>query len=228
MHHYILPSSASAMAEDEDIEDIDRQAMRAVVDSYMNRTYPTFEPEMVYAPQKEYFLPALKVLFHHKERLFSPGFDSEWKDMELHAQCIPGWAVPNAVEHDAPGEHCNCGIYGSVNLEEIYSYLHLQKKIPRIMSRTIPIIYGVNYDRPPISAYMQSEDVVLEPVLCIVEPCPDAKVILCRKGWRASHVFISEFVENTINLQDASKLLSIAWHRDINLTRLYHEDWKNY
>jgi len=110
--------------------------------------------------------------------------------------------APEPPPYSFPHEGCDCGIYGSVNLEEVSKYM--VAKEPNNMLITL-------YDRNPIG----------ERVLCVIEPSEDADVILARKGWRAGAAFVSEIIGETITIDEASTLLSIAWHREIDLRRLY-------
>lgn len=215
----------------EDAEERDIERIKGVVDNYFDYAYPKFTPEIITALDKEYFLPALKVLNRTKDgRFYSPSHEVEWKNMELVAECralsfnppqikyrkslnggmdafiSAGDFIPAHNKHHAPDFNCDCGIYGSVNLEEISSYIK-----PK------------DIDYAKLLASWSNEHLEEESMrsLCIIEPFPDAKVILCRKGWRAEKVFISEIVEETISISDASNLLSIAWHREIDIRRVY-------
>lgn len=104
---------------------------------------------------------------------------------------------PEPPSAEFPHEGCDCGIYASVNFDEIGSYLDEDDN-----------------DETP-------GEEKTKPVLCIIEPKEGADVILSRKGWRAGAAFISEIVGETIDIDAASQLLSIAWHRPIDIQRLY-------
>jgi hypothetical protein len=90
--------------------------------------------------------------------------------------------VPEPPPYSFPHEGCDCGIYGSVNLDEV-SY-HMVAREPNNMLVTL-------YDRNPIG----------ERVLCIIEPSEYAEVILARKGWRAGAAFVSEIVGETLTVR---------------------------
>lgn len=213
------PSGHVVTLSMEDLELSDMERVRDAIESMMDTLYPPFEPEIVHAPDKDYFLPALKVLVYMDGKYFSPQQQAEWKDMELEAECIQspwhfgrpkmvgndivGFETP--VPHSAPKEDCDCGIYGSVNLEEASSYL--VDSMSTLRGRRI-----ADYDSV-------SEPIVCKK-LCIIEPSPGAKVIVCRKGWKASGAFISEIVNETISCAEASNLLSIAWNREIDITKI--------
>jgi len=195
---------------DEDVEKFDLLHVHLPdIGRYMDHMYPDFEPEVVYGFDKEYYLPALKVLDYWNGSFYSPSRTSEWKDGELIAYCLRDLQYASMFDeqdikpHEAPHEMCTCGIYGSVNLEEIAEYL-------------IPDSNSVYY--PPSSP---STSAIRNRHLCIVEPYPEAKVIRTRKGWKASHAFISEIVGQTIPVPHVNELLSMAWKRRINIRRIY-------
>lgn len=219
----------SYLPEDWEVSDI--PDFKTLADQHYDKLYPPFEPEVICTPAKDYYLPALKVLKYRNGKYFSPQKESEWENMELVARCEgnshPGFnakiryvqrpdgdidIVADDLEfisppkHEAPDSECDCGIYGSVNMDELLGYFQ-----PSGADAYAMMFTGRWTDREP------------EPstVLCVIEPSPDAKVILCRKGWKASKAFISEIVDETISIDDASTLLSIAWHRPINIRRLY-------
>jgi len=205
----------------DETEAVDRVALKDVVEQYFNATYPAFEPEIVHTPDKDYYLPALKVLIRNKQGFFSPSRVAEWKGGELVAECrssgvqinvrmfsyfekylgIPETtAKPYALlDH----KNCECGIYGSVNLEEVREYKYKYKDKDSY--------YG---ERPEG-----------ETTLCIIEPSVGADVFLCRKGWRASSAFISEVVGESISVEGASQLLSIAWRRSLDIRSVLNESW---
>lgn len=56
----------------EDAEDEDKEIFAKSFEKYMNRRYPAFEPEVIHAMDKDYYLPALKVLSRTSKGLFSP------------------------------------------------------------------------------------------------------------------------------------------------------------
>lgn len=193
----------------EDCENDDLITIKGMVDNYFDVVYPDFEPEVVTtADGKEYWLPALKVLDHHKDDLFSPRFPVKWQDMELKAICnlpfLYGNYMPDYAKkipaHNPPGEECDCGIYGSVHLEEIAKYLF-------------------NKEDTHIATMFRKEET--HRVLCIIEPSPNAEVIICRKGWRASRAFISEVVGDTISVDETSGILSMSWKRNIDVRKIY-------
>lgn len=199
-------------AELSDVEDISR-----IIDQAFDKKYAIFEPQIVSTFDKDYFLPALKVLRIPDEEYVSPSREARWKDMELRAECQGGH------DHESPDPECDCGIYGSVNLDEIFEYIQAERQRVIFSCSSESIGYTINK--------FGEVDVVIEKgfrhelpktfSLCIIEPSPDARVILCRKGWKASHAFISEVIEETISVSDANALLSIAWNRKIDIRRLY-------
>jgi hypothetical protein len=216
----------------EDWEVSDMPDIKALADQHYDKLYPPFEPDVICTPTKDYYLPALKVLKRSGGRYFSPQKESEWKDMELVARCeqdsgpwlggrmkyvqLPNGDIdivavgteeyPSLPRHEAPDSECDCGIYGSVNMDELFGYF--QPSGAEFYAR---MVLG-RYDAHPRDTGV---------ALCIIEPSPDAKVILCRKGWKASKAFISEIVDKTISIDDASNLISIAWHRPMNIRMLY-------
>lgn len=239
-HHHIpnvyRPSGSFPEGEQilpEDFEQSDAEKIKKLIDDYFDYAYPTFEPEVITSPtkDKEYFLPALKILKRTDGRYFSPQYEVEWKDMELQAECrVVTLTAPNVIKyikdsygnidmiaddvvptfehrHPAPDKNCDCGIYGSVNLDEILNYVN-----PKTLDYYAQMTGRWGYDE---------EEYQVKTVVCVIEPSPDADVIVCRKGWRASHAFISEIVGETISVNDASSLLSIAWHRNIDIRRIY-------
>lgn len=223
-------SNTLSILEDEDVEEADKEIIKRLAEKYFETTYPEIKPEIVFGLEKEYYLPALKVLLEFHGNFFSPQEKSKWVDGELRAECrredkksiiSPAYFHAFGIEqveeeytpHDAPNEKCNCGIYGSVNLEELYVWLR---------SKYQTINPPPNYNLDGYNVYSLDVEIRYpQPVLCVVEPMPDAKVIICRKGWKASHVFISEIVDDTISVDDTSQLLSLAWKRNIDVRRLY-------
>jgi hypothetical protein len=73
----------------DDAEQADRKAIEALVERYMDRRYPAFAPEIVHTPDKDYYLPALKVLVRNEVGLFSPLRGSQWVDGELGGPVSP-------------------------------------------------------------------------------------------------------------------------------------------
>jgi hypothetical protein len=224
----------------EETESHDREAIEAIVEKYFENTYPEFMPEVVSTMEKDYFLPALKVLERRKDGLYSPHYSERWDDMELKATCrrvlskdityqIGGmiraaYGMPDNTDevtqsqhHRSPDDECDCGIYGSVNLEELKVWMEPEKEDDSWMMGFNPAIYPGNEE------FSEKH----EKVLCIIEPSEDAKIILCRKGWRASSAFVSEIVNETIGMSAASQLLSMAWHRLIQVGRIYENRKKD-
>lgn len=200
----------------EDVEMKDLQGIKKMIDDAFDRIYPKFVPEIIHTFEKDYFLPALKVLVKGDTGIYSPQYSGKWENMELRAECLaqdflpPQLAhrmLPNGTvevyslddykptKHNPPHEGCDCGIYGSVHLEEINGY--------------------INLDASSIMSYHPY--IPNKKILCIIEPSPGAEVVVCRKGWKASRAFLSEIVGETIPVDDASRLLSIAWKRDIDV-----------
>ena len=213
----------------EDMEKSDAEKISKSLNEMMDSLYPPFEPEILTnISGKEYYLPALKVL--EKDYLgqyYSPSKRNRWNNMELTAKCAHRdinfyyyISESNQEPHDAPDENCDCGIYGSVNLEEVESYL-----VPgeRIFGLPSPQIFQQTY-RQPFTQVIDTEYKSPKRVLCIIEPSPDAKVILCRKGWKASKVFISEIIPDTMSIDEASAILSMGWHRELDIRRIYNEN----
>lgn len=241
------PSIKDINLQIEDLESVDVENIHKLLDNYFETRCPVFEPEIVYGLDKEYFLPALKVLKYKEGKFSSPSLDVEWVDGELQAKCESRYGVrlgnPRYVRkadgtselqfdniseerrHDAPTDNCDCGIYGSVNLDEIKEYLGIQ--YPHNMWMAYPQQIGIisDYENDfPSEVQSYRKEPVIRNVLCIIEPSPDAKVIMCRKGWKASHAFISEIIGQTITQSEASQLLSIAWKREIDIRRLEYEN----
>jgi hypothetical protein len=212
----------------DDAEARDWKEVQKQIDFIFDRLYPSFDPQVLttFSPiagqgaVKEYFLPALKVLVCRDGKYFSPQRGAEWKDMELEASChaanmkvdFDGISTFEPTGHNAPHEGCDCGIYGSVNIEEITEWLFRENG----QQRRYMMTGKWDWDK---GTYTESQIVIEEPrnVLCIVEPYPDATVHLCRKGWKASKAFISEIVGETISQSDAERLISEAWQRVVKL-----------
>ena len=202
----------------EECEYDDIENLKAYIEEYMNVFYSEFDPEIVNtAHGKEYFLPALKVLDYNDGQYASPSHKEVWKDLELVAECerddVSRFGYFGSYIHSVPHEDCDCGIYGSVNLEEIEYYLKME-------SPTLILVMHTHLTEEP------SNPPNIPPIkkLCIIEPSPDADVILCRKGWKASKAFISEVINETISVYEASELLSIAWKRKIDVGRVFNEN----
>lgn len=241
----------------EDLEMQDIGPLAALIDQYMNEQYGEFEPEIVHTPEKDYYLPALKVLLRDADGvLASPGYRAVWEGGELAAEChdykrqvykrayralymqfMNGATLSFGEDdikdveieekpHTSPHEGCDCGIYGTVNLDEIADYLsRFEYRLPNTPKRA-EYVSGRTYSFNIQLGRLQSGPNVTEAesILCIIEPSPGADVVLSRKGWKAGHAFVSEIVGETISLEDASALLSIAWKRNIDIRRLFNED----
>lgn len=239
----------------EDLEMQDIGPLAALIDQYMNEQYGEFEPEIVHTPEKDYYLPALKVLLRDADGvLASPGYRAVWEGGELAAEChdykrqvykrtyralymqfMNGSTLSFGEDdikdveieekpHTSPHEGCDCGIYGTVNLDEIADYLSkFEYRLPGTQKRpeqASRLVFNISIS--PSTAAYNSETV--EAILCLIEPSPGTDVVLSRKGWKAGHAFISEIIGETISLEDASALLSIAWKRNIDIRRLFNED----
>lgn len=224
----------------DDSEMSDLANVKKVIDEEFDKMYPPFEPEVIHTLQKDYFLPALKVLSIRNGEFLSPSREAKWENMELRARCFqephynPKYQIVRhpwgdevaelpyneSPHHKVPHPECECGVYGSVNLEEISGFIADQ------MNKSIQRTHYMEEIGNGImaSAYTYHAETRSHFALCIVEPSPDADYILCRKGWRASHVFISEIIEETMNSLQAEELLSYAWRRNISLRSIY-ENW---
>lgn len=212
----------------DDSEMSDLANVKKVIDDEFDRMYPPFEPEVIHTLQKDYFLPALKVLSIRNGEYLSTQREVRWVNMELRARCLQEPYYPPALvnpppslpPHKAPYPDCDCGVYGSVNLEEIIGF---------IADQTNKAIQRTHYMEEigngiMASAYTYHAETRSHFALCIVEPSPDADYILCRKGWKASHAFISEIIGKTMDFHQAEELLSHAWRRKISLRSTY-ENW---
>lgn len=211
----------------EDAEKEDKEAIKEMAEALMASKYPPFSPEIVHTFNKDYYLPALKVLERDsKGSFFSPSRTAEWVDNELVAECkserggitfqltVKGYELVDPKPmHKAPDESCDCGIYGSVHMEEVRGYLEKEDV------QTKQVMYYGSWQGGPPQILEEKKN-----VLCIIEPSEDAEVILCRKGWKASKAFISEVVGETISIAEASQLLSMAWQRNIDVRRVFNED----
>jgi hypothetical protein len=181
-----------------------------MVKNYFDTMYPEFEPEVISTFEKQYYLPALKILKKIDGEYFSPGYTAKWTNGELVAECkrqYPTWSysfsnngaieeriIEESIIHQAPYPGCDCGIYGSVNLDEVFGY------------RSLYIHENIDFS------------------LCIIEPYPDSSTLISRKGWKTSHAFISEIVGETISIEDARQLLSMAWNRSVDVRKCYNEN----
>lgn len=186
-----------------------------LLEVFLNTKYPTPRMEIFSSfhaesmESKEYYLPALKVLNEDSKGVFwSPTFKIPWHDNELSAHHLTYGAYDQAdFLHEGMSDvdamkDCHCGIYASVNINELEIYLSLESNN----------FLGWNIDDTFSLAHRR---------LCIVEPYSFAAVFMARKGWKANRVFISEIVGETISPQDASNLLSMTWNRDVDATYLY-------
>jgi len=208
--NHTFPAHAPYMTWADDMEQRDIAAIEKLIELYFETTYPDFEPEIVHGMDKDYYLPALKVLDWDGESFCSPQRKAKWNKLELVAKCerqfirssrLYSVYTPSEDAHD--WESCQCGIYGSVNLEEIQDFLSGS--------------YVLSMD-DEYSPYVPMKKLVL------IEPSPNADVIIARKGWRAQSAFISEIIDETITLEEASYLLSSAWHRTIDIRELKYEN----
>lgn len=163
--------------------------------------------------QKDYFLPALKVLNRDGHGVFwSPVYVVEWKNDELSAEHIRSdyvFSFASTPRHVQTGkmeeimETCDCGIYASVNLTELQQYVGMS-------------------DNKANSFGMDNRFDKKARKLCIIEPLSDATVWLASKGWKTDHAFVSEIVGETISPQDAATLLSMVWQRPLDVVSLYN------
>jgi len=212
--NHTFPAHAPYMTWADDMEQRDIAAIEKLIELYFETTYPDFEPEIIHGMDKDYYLPALKVLDWDGESFCSPQRKAKWDKLELVAECerqfihssrLYSVYTPSEDAHD--WESCQCGIYGSINLEEIADFLRSDEYA----------FCFVNDDK--------SEDWHnITKKLVLIEPSPNADVILARKGWRAQSAFISEIVGETISLEEVSRLLSITWHRTIDIRELKYEN----
>ena len=157
--------------------------------------------------QKDYFLPGLKVLNVDEHGTYwSPSYPVPWNDGELLADHLH-----KGIFDFSPEQHhksiadamqtCDCGIYASVNMNELSMYLTAQ------FAMGMDGRFGISDRR-----------------LCMIEPFSDATVWTARKGWKASKAFISEVIGETISIRDASALLSMVWQRPIDINEIYKGD----
>lgn len=192
-----------------------------MINAFMGGRYPepnsqvfsSFNPQDM--TQKDYYLPALKVLNEDEQgMLWSPAFRVPWVDDVLDATHIPyGFSMTPGVSIMPDDVHltdrrrnidymssCTCGIYATVNLDELVNYMFLE---PSNGAWLLDSRFDSSRRR-----------------LCIVEPDQHASVYIARKGWKASRVFVSEIVGKTIGIFAASNLLSMVWNRKVDLSRL--------
>lgn len=214
----------------DDFEPQDGEVLLSHIEDMMTHRYPPFEPEIVHGERKDYFLPALKVLYRVDDEFYSPVRSAEWSNGILKAECVGHeyYVGQPPPDHKAPHRSCDCGIYGSVNVREIEAYL---------TSGNLPGVYGLQaramgktMSSASISTFVDTpiQRFIPERVLCLIEPLPGAKVLVARKGWRASAAFISEVVGVTITLEDTARILEIAWHRPFNLLQLIRKEGDDY
>ncbi len=203
---------APVLADPHRIDERFLSMLKEHIDDYMDKKYPPIEPEIVHTLSgKEYFLPALKVLERDADgTYYSPQKHSPWLNDELVAECLTEnhrlsrfgyvYVIDNMridriepQKYTFPHEPCTCGIYGSANLHEIKEWMSSD-----------------------INVYVATRRLAKH-VLCIIEPSAGAEVILCRKGWKAGAAFISEIIGETMDVEEASMLMSIAWKRTIDI-----------
>ncbi len=220
--------------EDYDIEFLKKQLadenpnLTLTMEMYVNRVqqfmeayFPVPAPEPFYSfngftmEQKDYMMPALKVLNQDKDGMFwSPMYVCPWENNELIANHQDGTSpLSRLLAHTVAAEmheqnfeeamgHCDCGIYASVNMDELKQYVWAGEQ----------------------EAVWQDKHITFEQKdhkLCIIEPYSDATVWMARKGWKASKAFVSEVVGETITINDASELLSMVWQRHLDVDSLY-------
>lgn len=192
--------------------------IQELIEEFLNKRYP--EPQ--YKPvasfhsdtfeTKDYYLPALKVFNTRDGEFYSPARTVHWKNLELRAEHIEiGEMSRLSNRYDTykykgdkrhkVNEVCDCGIYGSVNTEELNIYLHAQ-------GDQAPIMLDHTFDP-------------MQRALCIIEPANRASVFVARKGWKTSKAFISEVVNETISIAQASTLLSMVWNRKVDVAKVY-------
>lgn len=200
--------------------DIAAMKIAQLANAYMDHRYSLPEDRVFTSfqsstfEQKDFYLPTLKVFNFKDGQFYSPSRFAHWKNKELKAEHLEIGRISydsKTYEIDRPerlvhhvSATCDCGIYGSVNVEELELYLH-----------TTP----------------QSSTIMLDPrydpkdrKLCIIEPSNKSEVFIARKGWKASKAFISEIVGETMSVDDASELLSMVWNRPVNVDKIFHPD----
>lgn len=232
-------TTSSDISAPDDLERQDEQHIQEYIDSYMDAAYPEFEPEVVHRMDssgeiKDYYLPALKALWFDGKDFFSPQKDTKWEGMELAAECyqLDLFKGYTKSPHSAPHDGCDCGIYGSVNIEEVNEWKDFDYMAHTHVSKYSH--YGVQPTMFWIDDITDPSEVVAHPsaieepegrmVLCVIEPSVDATVHLARKGWKASNAFISEIIGETISIEDATEILSLAWKRQINVRGVFNEN----
>lgn len=191
------------------------EKIQNMAERYMDEVYPMPLDRVVTSfhastfQHKDYYLPALKVLNLRDGVFYSPARTAAWKNNELIANHLEVEEndpttrkyvvnVPKRRPHK-PSLECDCGIYGSVNTEEIGIYL--------------------NYDGDHSMVMMDPNFSMSERRLVLIEPSNKADVFIARKGWKASKAFISEIVGETISFPDASELLSMVWQRPVDVAK---------
>lgn len=185
-------------------------------EAYMDQRYPLPQDRVFTSfnsfefTQKDFYLPALKVFNYENGEFYSPSRFAHWKNKELKAEHIEigrinyddkkyEMAKSQRLVHHVSAT-CDCGIYGSVNMEELELYFHADPF-------SSPIMLDPRYDPNARK-------------LCIVEPSNNADVFIARKGWKASKVFISEIVGETISAENASDMLSMVWQRSLAVSKI--------
>ncbi len=181
-----------------------------MAESYLDEKYPgpSQTPFLSFngytMEEKHYYMPTLKVLNRDSDGMYwSPVYTVPWVNDELlanHEDNMLGWSWSHdshSIE-EAMGM-CDCGIYGSINLNELHSYYVAEQN-------------ALNGD------HKFTRD---DHRLCIIEPYSDATVWVSRKGWKASKAFISEVVGETISVPDASTLLSMVWSTPLDLSTIF-------
>lgn len=208
---YTFEKTFANRSEKEIIEHIMQMA-----ETFLNDRYPMPTEEVYHSFrasdffQKDYYLPALKVLNYRDGEYFSPARPAKWTNMQLKGVHLdveendptdPLKYVAKTNKDHIVGPTCDCGIYGSVNVEELSIYL--------------------NSDGVRSLVQMDPHFGVLNRKLCIIEPSNKADVYLARKGWKTTHAFISEVIGDTISVNDASELLSMVWKRKVDVMKVY-------
>lgn len=194
--------------------------MNEMLEDYMDAKYPppntdvfaSFKWETM--EQKDYYLPAFKVLNEDENgMLWSPAFATPWKNDRLdathmshankwnaHASLWP--TLHEGQSAEAAMSECFCGIYASVNLDELDNYMWIEHDNH----------LGWGMDERFNSSRRR---------LCIIEPEELASVFTARKGWKASSAFVSEIVDRTMSMEEASRLVSMVWNRPLDISKLF-------
>lgn len=186
-----------------------------MAEAFMNYRYPKPRDQVFTSfhaatfTHKDFYLPALKVLNFKDGEFYSPARTAKWKNLELKAEHLVvdmdlgkgKYFVTKAQMKHKVDMVCDCGIYGSVNVEELGTYYH--------------------YTRDTGMIQMDPNFTKADRRLVIVEPSNDAGVFLARKGWKATRAFISEIVGDTMSIQDASEMLSMVWQRRIDVNQVF-------